>query len=253
MKPPPQQTRHPNEFLVGVEGEEVTPESFDVLVSLSFLHAFVQLMQSVAKAENRTLDFTGLRVQRGSVAFALQTDTLAVAEDVAEKAQLYVVGAVPTPRGLQTQVGEVRESLEHLPNVTPFYETREGRQSLPTAFPPGPTCVETTEFRAVVHRVGGVKPRVVLVVTGAEMELNLRAEQSIAQRAAKHLYGVVDAVVTLIWEGEKVVECELHDFTPVEDPTAEDEIVQWRRWFAEVGSKWDDVDDLSAELRGDIQ
>lgn len=242
-----------NELIIGVDGDGVTPEHLDVLPSLAFFHAFVRLLQALAKAQDSVLVFTGMRVHRGSAGLALSTESIHLAEATAHRANLYLAGVETPPRGLQTQVAEVRESLMQLRGVAPFFQAGKRREQLPTTFEVERTLVEFTEYRGIVHRVGGSTPRVVLVVIDNGLELNLRTSQAIAQDAAQSLYRVIDAAVSITWHGDKVVDSELQGFTPVDDLTAEVEIERWRRWFAVGGSAWDDVEDIERNVRGDVE
>ena len=256
MATPPRTTANPDEFVIGVEGDDVAPEHFDVMPSLRFFVAYVQLMQTLAKAEQRVLDFTGLRVLRGSAAFAYRTDDIRVAEQTAERAQLYLVGGSKIPRGLQTQVSAVQDALQQLPeHVTPFYEAHERRHPLPKLFAAESTLVEYTDYRGVVRLVGGIEPRVVLAIHDGDLtHLSLHASEALVQRAAKHLYKAIDATVRITWRGERVESAGLEDFTPVEEGLSPaEEAARWREWFAVAGSSWNDVEDIEAELRGDAQ
>jgi hypothetical protein len=106
---------------------------------------------------------------------------------------------------------------------------------------------ETTTLRLRVLSTGGTAP-CVRVSTDSLPLLLLRANRQLIQRAGTALHKNIEAVVTLLWKGDAIVDAELHDFDVIEDVDPQEEIRQWNTWLGELRQGWEDVEDIDREL-----
>lgn len=235
---------------LGVDGEGVSPKSFDVASTLRFITAFVGLMEGIAKAEDSKIHLDGLEIRKGSMAAALRSASTGHDIGIATKARLSVVGDTDAPRGLQGKVDAVRESLQLLPPAyTPFIETQsDGRVDLPTSFPEPAGYVEVTTVYGVVSGVGGKHPTV-RIATEDDGVYVVRTTRALAKHAGSHLYEPIEATVIVHRVGEKRIDVRLEDFVVLQEMSPEEESAVWREWFARSAPEWDDVDDVEYELR----
>lgn len=235
---------------LGVEGDGISPRSFDVLPTLAFVHAFVAVLDALVGRgqDEQSLRLTGLTIGEGSVAFELRSPEPERIARLANDAQHYLLHEEKAPRGARGKIVELRAALGRMPTShRPYLEARSKRIVLPTAFDkPGPYR-EVTTMRFTVLSAGGRRPRV-RVSSDTLPLLSLRANRHLAERAGSALYRQIEAVVTVVSEGSNIVDAELHDFDLVEEVDAQAEITRWKTWFADVGREWEDVDDIEREL-----
>lgn len=233
---------------LGVEGDGVSPSSFDVVRTLTFVHAFVSVIDALADGE--PLGLTGLGIAPGSTAFcfdAPEADRARV-RSMATETQRFVRYEHEAPRGVRSKLADLKAALSHLPpSYRPFVETQGPRSFIPRVFEKPPVYRETTTMRMTVLSAGGKAPRV-RVSTNSISLLSLQTTRSLAKRAGAALYKDIEAVVTLFSEGDTIVDGELHDFEIVDDIDPKEEIRRWSEWLAEAGKEWEDVDDVDREL-----
>jgi hypothetical protein len=249
-KPAPKAKPKGNGIRMGVEGEGVSPDSFDVVATLAFVSAFVAAMKATANVDKQEFGLHSLAVIPGSTAFAMEAENEALAQAMLGRTRLYIVGEADPPHGVRGAVTELRKTLEALPTThRPFVEVKRKREPLPTSFGAAGLRVEVTNVRGVVVSAGGMRfPRIHLAVEG-EGVINPRTSRELAERAGKHLYQHVDAVVTLERDGDKVLESSsVLDFDVIQEMSADDEIKRWKDWFARVGGDWEEIDDIEREL-----
>lgn len=263
-KQPGEQAPADTRLQLGVEGDGVTPESFDVVATLEFVSAFVAAMRAVADAAELELELHSLQIVPGSAVFAMESANRAVAEEMMSRTRLYIISDAEPPHAAKGPVTELCKALERLPSShRPFLEVNRSREGLPTKFESArlytegrpaklenaELYVEVTNVRGLVIDVGGMKtPRIRLTLEDGRT-IAPRASRDLAAKAGMHLYRTVDAVVTLEREGTKVLgTSEIHDFELVEDMAPADEVKRWKRWFADVGGEWEDIEDIEQEL-----
>lgn len=249
-KPATEERPKDERIRMGVEGEGVSPEAFDVVATLAFVSAFIQAMRATAAAGNQEFGLHSLAVIQGSTAFAMEAENRPLAEAMLSRTRLYIAGEAEPPHGAKGAVTELRKALELLPSgYRPFVEVKRKREPLPTTFGPARLHVEVTNVRGMVVNAGGVNPPRIRMAVDGEGVISPRASQELAARAGKHLYRSIDAVVTLERDGDKVLETsQVHDFDVVEDMAPADEIRRWRDWFKRAGSDWEGIDDIELEL-----
>ncbi len=249
-RPAPKRTPKDDRIRLGVDGEGVTPESFDVVATLAFISAFVETMRAAAATEKMEFGLHSLAILPGSAAFAMHAENQPLAEAMLSRTRLYIVGDAEPPHGAKGALTALRKTLETLPaGYEPYVEVRRKREALPTAFGPAGLRVEVTNVRGIVVNAGGLNPPRIRLAVDGEGVITPRTSQELATRAGKHLYRPVDAVVTLERDGVKVLETSwVHDFDVVEDMAPADEIKRWKDWFARVGGDWEDIDDIEQEL-----
>lgn len=233
--------------VLGVDGEGVSPGSFEVLPTLMFVQTWMSLAEAIAASDGKPLSFTGLTIREGSVAWVLTSLDPELSQSSFEKAHIYVVGDAEVPRGLRTKVVESRKSLGQLPRgYAPFIEIDAKRNDLPREFPSTNLYREVTTLRGEVVDAGGVRPHVRLASPSRMFFLSTSREN--AKRAGQALYREIEANVALVWDGDQFVEGTLLDFEEIEMLSSDDEIARWRTWFSEAGQDWETVDDIELEL-----
>lgn len=92
---------------LGVEGDGVSPSSFDVLRTLTFVHAFVSV--SDALADGKPLGLTGLGIAPGSTAFcfdAPEADRARV-RSMATETQRFIRHEHDAPKGVRSKLADV--------------------------------------------------------------------------------------------------------------------------------------------------
>lgn len=235
---------------IGVEGENISPKSFDVVATLAFVNAFVATMRAAAEVENHELGLHSLVVRKGSAAFEMQAQNQPLADALLARTHCYLVGKSEPPRGTRGKVVELRQALEGLPSGhQPFVEAKKKRNVLPTSFADDEIHVEITTVRGIVVRAGGFNPARIHIRMDDDTTINPRAPRNLVEKAGKNLYSWVDAVLTLERRGDKVLESSaVHDFDVIQEMSADDEIRRWKDWFSKVGGDWDDVEDIELEL-----
>jgi hypothetical protein len=239
----------PHALRLGVEGDGVSPESFEVLPTIAFVHAFVLVLEALA--EGRRLQLTGLRVVPGSTAFCFEAPEPdhAWIRSMTSDTQRFMHHEHEAPRGARSRLADLKAAVGHLPpSYRPFFQAQgQDRTFIPREFEKPAAYRETTTMRMTVLGAGGKTPRV-RVSTDSLPLLPLRANRTLTQRAGAALYKDIEAVVTLVWEGDAVIDAELHDFDVIEDMDPQEEIRRWNAWLADVGREWEDVDDIDREL-----
>lgn len=239
----------PHALRLGVEGDGVSPRSFEVLPTLAFVHAFVSVLEALA--EGRPLHLTGLRIAKGSTAFCFDAPEAnhAWLRSMASDTRRFMRYEHEAPRGARSRLADLKTALGHLPpSYRPFFQAHgQERNFLPREFEKPDAYRETTTMRMTVLGAGGKTPRV-RVSTDSLPLLPLRANRELTQRAGAALYKNIEAVVTLAWEGDAIIDAELHDFDVIDDMDPQEEIRRWNAWLADVGREWEDVDDIDREL-----
>jgi hypothetical protein len=229
-------------------GKDVSPDNFDVVHTMNYVSAILDLMSALAEKHKEPLSFQGMTLEPGSVAFKIVVDQPSTARRLAKRAGDLVGGCTLAPRGLQTRVARVRESILQLPPGMKAL-LRVGRQKVVIAPPrvdPDARTREAAELRATVFRVGGNPARLV-AITDVDGTFTAGLSHELAAEIANHLYQEVDLVTTLERTDDgRIADATIHQFYPLEQP--EDEAAAWRRWFEVAGYDWEDVDDIEAEL-----
>jgi len=240
-------------LVLGVEGDGVTPSAFDVAQTLAFLNSFVDLICSIAGVSQEELVLTSLQIEKGSVQFPIGSNNPMLARKCAQQAYSMLSGGENSKHGLVAKVSRARDALGRLPETyRPFLQAGKKRRTLPRTFTRPEEYSEVTSLRGELIKAGGVDPRVWLKAE-EEGHLSLRTSKELAERAGHTLYQLIDAVVLLVREGDRIVDAELYEYELVENLTPEDEKKRWRSWFHEAGSDWEEIEDIESELgRGRI-
>lgn len=252
--------RRAHELLWKLEGRGVRPTNFPVVDTLAAVHAYLVLLEKVAADDLKTrLRFTGLRIIRGSATFAAQANDVDLTEHAAKRSSDLISGRQPPPRNVAPLVHGVQQEMSRIPDaytarvIVGNFTTELTRQTLTPAN--DMSLVEYTTMRVRVLQVGGTSPKVAVESdTDGRFTLDLSTEDD-ARRIAVSLYQQIDISASIVRGGNnKVKGGTLFGFTPVTAMDGGREIEEWRRWFAEAGAGWRDVDDVDAELhllRGD--
>lgn len=228
----------------------LSPSNFDVLSGLAYVHTYLDLLSAVAQAKKETVNFKGLRLEPGSVAFKVDVDEPILAREITKEATEMIMGLRLPPRGLRTRVRNVQQALSRIPagNAAHVSVDSYSTQLSPIPNDAGGPRIELLELRVTVYRIGGTPARV-SVASEVDGGFTLSIDQAEAEAIAKHLYHEVDLVARVERTDDGMIaDGKALQFFPVERVAEDEELDVWRDWFAPAASEWDEVEDIEAEL-----
>jgi hypothetical protein len=235
---------------IEIHGSSISPSNFDVLSGLAYVHSYLELLAGVAQAKQETVNFKGLRLEPGSVAFKIDVDEPVLAREITKEATEMVMGQRLPPRGLRARVRSVQQALSRIPAGNAAHVSVDSYSTQLSPIPDeasGPR-VEFVELRVTVYRIGGTPARV-SVASEVDGGFTLSIDQAEAEAIAKHLYHEVDLVARIERTDDgKIAEGKALKFFPVESVAEHKEADVWRNWFATAASEWDEVEDIEVEL-----
>lgn len=256
MPKPRRPRRHaqPREEPAGLSVEilgEVSPENFDVLSGLAYVHSYLDLLSGMAQLRHEKVNFKGLRLVPGSVAFKIDVDEPILARQLAKETNEVLEGRRVVPRGLRGRVQSVRQALSRMPAGNTALVRVDDYSAKLTVSDRSESGLlyECVELRVSVYRVGGTPPRISLV-SDVDGGFTLSIDRDHAEKIAKFLYREVD-IVAMVARAEDgtITDGKALQFFALDDDVPEGEEAKfWRDWFAKVGSEWDEVDDIELEL-----
>jgi hypothetical protein len=245
----------PNSLTFRVEGGGIHPHNADPRVLLRLAAAYFDSVAAVVATSGRTLALTGCWIVdecaavRSTVANDLRDVALLAARDVSAFAR----GEREPPKGTKGPIGELRDALGMLTAdaTCDFFVGKDRVEVLAPHDPTSPTMTSRSTLRCTIMYVGGEKPGVTLNSPSEQRAFRARCRsRAQAEQLGTLLYRQIDAELVLEHDVKSgsVVSAELDEFSQVPSRIDDDPINTWRRWFASAGKKWEDVEDVDAEL-----
>ncbi|MEZ4295059.1 MAG: hypothetical protein R3B70_08770 [Polyangiaceae bacterium] len=228
------------QFLLEVDGPNVSPETVDASRLLELAAATFALLHANARGAGLAISLRGIEVHDKCVAIASNIERTGVIRDIAKKVAAQIDGTEDAPPGLQTQVERARAARRALDGelrASLHVGTWKRELGLEHESPPTQPLDSILSIRAVPIRAGGVQP-VVRFRSSLEDEFTLRVTREQARAIGGLLYQQVDLEARVARGPEgAIVDGKLEHFDRVEAGDAE---AAWRDWYYSVGGReWD--------------
>jgi len=238
--------RVPESLRVEVAGEGVEPETVDARAMLELAAAYFEML---AKVAHEPLTFRGLAIENKCIALASWPSSLEIARSAALDAEAYLTQQIEPDPSLRDSLRRVRAARRALPSgqtakvIIGPWERRievpeDAREQWPRA---------VTSLRAMVMRVGGLKPRVMFQSGSEDSAFSLEVSIDQAHALGGLLYREVDIVASIARspEDRRIRGGILDEFVVVDDGDAR---AAWTKWLADSAPQWSEVRDIEALL-----
>jgi hypothetical protein len=241
---------HPDDLVIELDGEGVHPDSVSSFEALEFAASMLHLVVQVAKRNGQRLSFSGLQIIDKCAALATRASDAETATDATQTA-LRLVAGVDEDRLVRTAVERVRNARTALPEgyVGRVHVGPWSASVAPFSGPPARKATSLETLRAVPVRVGGAEPAVRLRAPTEPRTFTLDATEDQARELGSHLYREVEVEAEVVRsESGEIESGRLLAFYEL-DPTPD--VEAWGAWYRTSAARFDDVDDIEAELARD--